>query len=427
MKVAILAMFNGLTPTYSLVNVVAEHLTMLLNHKIEVKLLVTQDCPDSSRYGIFLDERIEWIKVTNRYKGTLIHWEDYSSEDMTVHDTFFDEADEIAKDFAKYLKDVTHCIMHDIHYQGWHLVHNIAIRAAQKELPHVKFIAMTHSMPVNRPIHVEWPISARYTPMENTVYAYPTSSGLSALAKQYNISEDLCFAINNSLNLIEDMNDEIKFIASRTNLIEPDLLIVYPARLTTGKQCEKIAALGGVFKKEYHQTVKIIYCDFESMDINTDTYKTMIINEGINYGLSIEDMVFTSDLGFLNGVKRQTVLELFTLSNLYICPSYAESFGLTILEAASRGNFLVLNQAVPALEELGQHLSVHYMRWPARNFGFDTLETYHPTEFEYLKQHAFDILNHMWSNAVLQSKNIVRKRYNPQWIYKNQLEPLLFP
>lgn len=46
MKVAILTMFNGLSPTYSLVNVVADQVRMLLHARIPVKVLVSESCPD---------------------------------------------------------------------------------------------------------------------------------------------------------------------------------------------------------------------------------------------------------------------------------------------------------------------------------------------------------------------------------------------
>ena len=49
-----------------------------------------------------------------------------------------------------------------------------------------------------------------------------------------------------------------------------------------------------------------------------------------------------------------------------------------MLEAASRGNFLVLNEAVPALKELGDSLGAYFMRWDGRNFGYDTHEKYVP-------------------------------------------------
>lgn len=118
-------------------------------------------------------------------------------------------------------------------------------------------------------------------------------------------------------------------------------------------------------------------------------------------GLSDEDIVFTSDLGYERGFPRDEVLDIFTLSNLYVCPSFSESFGLGELEAASRGNFLVLNEKVPAIEELGSHLHAYFMNWDARNFGFDTREIYQPSEQEYLEEHAEKAVNLMMNNPVV--------------------------
>ena len=168
MKVAILTMFSGLSGTYSLVNVVAAQIKLLLDACVAVKVLVSETCPDKERTGIFLDERIEWVKITNTLNGNNITWHDYSTPTGQVHETFFQEADLIAADFVKHLKDVDVCIMHDILYQGWHLVHNIAIRKAQQALPHLRFLAFTHSLPVNCPQELEYPFSARYTDMPRT-------------------------------------------------------------------------------------------------------------------------------------------------------------------------------------------------------------------------------------------------------------------
>ncbi|HEY9063007.1 MAG TPA: glycosyltransferase [Pseudobacteroides sp.] len=425
MKVAILTMFNGLDSTYSLVNVVAEHLKILLDAGIQTKVLVSEDCNDSEKYGIFLDDRIEWAKVANRVNGQLIHWYDYSSPTGKLHDTFFEEADVIAKDLIEKLADTDVCIMHDIHYQGWHLVHNVAIRKAQEHLNKIRFIAFTHSAPVNRPSKTEWPFSARYTPMPNTIYAYPTLSGLPALAKQYNVSEGKCYAINNSLDLLSGMSEATKSISSQFDILSPDILIVYPGRLTQGKKFEKVAAFAGAMKRKTERDVKVIFCDFPSSDINPLTYKGLIKVMGYNFGINVQDIAFTSDMGYPNGFPRESVLELFTLSNLFVCPSFSESFGLTILEAASRGNFLILNQSVPALEELGKKLHAYFMRWDARNFGYDTKEKYNPSERFYLEEHAEIVLNLMLDNSVIFAKAMVRQRYSPKWVWKNQLEPLL--
>lgn len=136
-------------------------------------------------------------------------------------------------------------------------------------------------------------------------------------------------------------------------------------------------------------------------------------------------MLFTSNIGYQDGIPRSAVFELFTLSNLFICPSYSESFGLTVAEAASRGNFLVLNEAVPALEELGKKLKAYFMRWDARNFGFDTREEYKPSEQAYMEEHALNIVDAMRDNAAIYAKTFVRQKLNPQWVWYNQFEPLL--
>ena len=418
-------MFNGLSNTYSLVNVVAEHLKMLLDAGIETKVLVSQDCPDSDRRGIFADERLEWVKITNRLGDRRIHWHDYAQQNGELHETFFEEADAIAQDFETHLADVDVCILHDIHYQGWHLVHNVAIRKAQERLPNVRFIAVTHSAPVNRPPNPPYPFSCRYTPMPNTTYVYPTVSGISALAKQYDVPEGKCRVLYNSLDLISLMSGDVKAIQEQTDLLDPDILIVYPGRFTTGKKFEKVAALAGAVKKKTELSVKVAFCDFPCMDIEPGKYKYAIRKIGCFYGLDDADMAFTSDLGYPQGFPRSGVLELFTLSNLFVCPSYSESFGLTVLEAASRGNFLVLNEKVPALEEIGKKLRAYFMRWDARNFGFDTKETYNPSEQIYLEEHALRIVDLMRDNPVLYAKTLARQKFSPQWVWYNQLQPLL--
>ena len=425
MKVALVTMFSGLSPTYSLVNVAADQIRMLLEAGVSVKMLVSETCPDGERTGIFADERLEWVKITNTLHGQPIQWHDYSSPTGQVHDTFFEEADHIAKDLVTHLKDVDVCILHDILYQGWHLVHNIAVRKAQQELPHLRFLAFTHSFPAARPQEMEYPFSARFTDLPRTKFIYPTRSGIPALARQYDVPEGRCAVVYNTLPLIPSMSEAVQTVARHMDLTRPDLLAVYPARLTTGKRLEKVAALAGAIRTATEQDIKVIFCDFPSADIPPKVYKAMIRTEGKKYGLRDEDLLFTSDIGFPDGFPRQGVFELFQLSNLFICPSYSESFGLTVLEAASRGNFLVLNQAVPALKELGESLGAYFMRWDARNFGFDTHESYSPSEQAYYEEHGRAIVNLMREDRSLNAKTIVRNRYNDEWICRNQLLPLL--
>lgn len=427
MKVAILTMFTGLSSTYSLVNVVADQIEMLLRANISVKVLVSALCPDGERTGVFADERIEWVKISNTFGGENIVWHDYTNTSGGVHASFFEEAKLFAEEYVRYLGDADVCILHDILYQGWHLVHNIAIRMAQERLPHTRFLAFTHSLPFNRPNDLEYPFSARFTDMPRTRFVYPTRSGIPALARQYDVPEGKCAVVYNALPLLSSMSADVQHVAENIDLMGAEILAVYPARLTTGKQFEKVAALTGAIKATTEKSSKVVFCDFPSADIPSGVYKTMIRMEGKKYGLSETDMLFTSDIGYKDGFPRKGVFELFTLSNLFICPSYSESFGLTVLEAGSRGNFLVLNEAVPALKELGETLGAYFMRWNARNFGYDTHEKYLPSEKAYYEEHGSRIADLMREDRSLRAKTMIRNRYQPQWIFKNQLLPLLEP
>ena len=417
-------MFNGLSQTYSLVNVVAEHIKMFLDNNIDTTIIVSETINDNEKWGIFLDKRLKWIKIVNKLNGKQIKWYDYNNSKCTLHNTFYDEVDIIANDFENKLKDFDFCFMHDVLYQGWHYIHNIAIRKAQKKLPNLKFISFTQSFPVTRPKDIDKEFEGRYTSMPNTIFAYPTKSGLNALANQYNVPINKCVVINNSIPILDFLDNDIKELNKKTNFIDADILIVYPGRLTPSKKFEHVSSLVDTIKEISNKTVKIIFCDFNCMDVNSNTYKKYIINEGINYGLNKEDIIFTSDYGYEKGFPRKAVLDLFTLSNLYICPSFSESFGLTVLEAASRGNFIILNKKVPALEELGNNIHAYFMCWEAKNNGYDTIETYYPSKKDYYIEHAKNILKEL-NNPVILAKTKIRTNFNNKAIFNKQIKPLL--
>ncbi|MEG1457430.1 MAG: glycosyltransferase, partial [Bacilli bacterium] len=261
MKVSILTMFNGLSSTYSLVNVVAEEIKMLLSDNIEVSILVTEHCPDNEKVGIFLDPRIKWIKIINSRNNKIFNWRTYSKDNNIVHKSFYKEVSLIKKDFIKYLSSSDICIMHDILYQGTHLIHNVAIRKAQKYLPKLQFISLSHSAPIPH-IKTKYPISCLYEEMPNTTYIYPTQVGLDSISKQYNTSINNCYCINNSIDTLESKNEEVNIIKKHINMYA-DILIVYPARLTMSKRFHIITLLASYIKKYSKKTVSIIFCDFE--------------------------------------------------------------------------------------------------------------------------------------------------------------------
>lgn len=423
MKVAILTMFKAIDHTYSLVNVVEEQLKMLRLHGLEVKLLVSEGCKREA--GIFSDPAIEWVEIINHRGDAPIKWYDYQQPVDNVHDTFYEEAELISQDLVRQLKDVSVCLMHDILFQGWHYVHNIAIRLTQKQLPTLHFIEFTHSFPYKRPQEISRCMLGRYMPMPQTTFVYPTYSGIEALAAQYQLPEGKCRVVYNVLDRGDEMDESVRQLSKSVDLYGPEVLAIYPCRMTPAKQLEKVAMLAGSIKKVEERRVKIIYCDFPSKDIAADRYKRQIIEKGVAYGLKAEDITFTSDQGFPMGFPRSGVLDLFSLSNLFICPSFSESFGLTVLEAASRGNVLVLNQNVPALRELGKRLQAYFMSWDGKAGNDIIRPIYEEGEQAYYEKHAACIMKQLLKDQAVFAKTMVRRYYNREWIWRNQMAPLL--
>ena len=424
MRIALLTMFNTLSPTYSVVSIVKEQVEMFLSAGHTISILVTERCVQDGASGIFLDSRIEWGFITNSLDGQPIRWYDYCNPEQQLHPTFNREVTLTANDFVRHLQNVDLCILHDILYQGLHYVHNIAIRMAQKQLPSLRFIAFTHSKPTLPPRTIGPLQQARFCPMPYTLFAYPTHSGLSLLATQYHVPESRCRLVNHSLSLLAYLSPEVQSLHEAINLLDSEILIIYPARLTRSKGFEKIAKLAGALSPFVSDSIKIVFCDTFSPDSDATTYKQQIRADGQSFGMLPEHIYFISDYSFPKGLSRQAVLDLFSLSNLFICPSFSESFGLTVLEAASRGNLLVLNETVDSLYELGQTLGSYFMAWEGLNRHI-TKPAYIPNERAYYTHHAELIFFELTHNPVLRAKTQTRLRYNPSWIYKNQLEPLL--
>ncbi|MEF9984416.1 MAG: hypothetical protein RR710_07725, partial [Oscillospiraceae bacterium] len=87
------------------------------------------------------------------------------------------------------------------------------------------------------------------------------------------------------------------------------------------------------------------------------------------------------------------------------------------LEAASRGNFLVMNSGTPALYDLGKMLqsSLYY-------FGGNSL----PSQPKNGENSIQTIIRQMRENPMVQAKNTIRRSFSPKTVYSDYLSPLLY-
>ena len=170
-----------------------------------------------------------------------------------------------------------------------------------------------------------------------------------------------------------------------------------------------------------HET-RFLICDWQSQGKRFRKYADELLQLADKLGLY--NKVFISSRlndGCSQGVPRNVIFELMDLSNVYIHPSRAETYSLTVHEAALRGNLLVLNHDWPAMRELFGDSAI-YMDFDS---DIGPGRKYSPSEQEFWNDEAFRLLAELRVNRVVTAKTRARTLWTPQALW-SEFEPLLY-
>jgi len=156
-----------------------------------------------------------------------------------------------------------------------------------------------------------------------------------------------------------------------------------------------------------------------------------------------ENIVFSSEMGpkWEIGVPWKVVRDMLWIANMFIFPSQTETFSFAMLEAAVTKNVLVLNEDLGVMTELAEDRA-EYIKAGAEWGGTKWTTEYHPDEETYWKEKAEKLVARLGLigytcehcgkdlgkfgavKPLMQSRHVLRT-YNMDWIFKNQLEPLI--
>ena len=135
----------------------------------------------------------------------------------------------------------------------------------------------------------------------------------------------------------------------------------------------------------------------------------------VNNNLSPSEFIFTSEWRkpkYETGISQQFLRDLMSLANVFIFPTFSESFGLVLPEAILSGGVLpVINSDLEIMSELLENRGMR--------FGFGSWQ--HKLE----KNHSSDwyaavaaaISKRMYDEEAVASRSIVRQQYNMDTIY----------
>ena len=176
-------------------------------------------------------------------------------------------------------------------------------------------------------------------------------------------------------------------------------------------------------KPSPHKKVKLIVCNAHA---NAEKDKELIketLSFGAQKGLSANEIIFTSlesPPAWELGVSKEVVSQLFQLSNLFIFPSISENCSLVLLEAMLSKNLLVLNDSVVPMREFGKENALYF------KFGGLDEQVNYDDKGKFCEDVAKIINAEMSTNKALKASTDLKKNFNYETVFTNQIEPLFY-
>lgn len=412
-KVGLFTTFFEAESGYSLVGVCETQIRVLLDHGYDPVVIVREDFKQPEAPTLWSPEMIDLRAVTPSMQLT-----------SGVADDFEERVERIVAVLDENLGDVDVCITHDIILQTTDKECNVAMRRYAETRPDLLWLHWIHSCPSPGGSQ-EYPQNCRYTPPPGYII-YPNDSDKGLVCTTYGLGgREWKVRVSRTGHAIDPLlvwnyDGLTRDLAEKADLLNGDMVAVYPARLDKGKQPDKIVRLmAGIKKLGYEPRLLVI--DWQSTGAHFQTYIDNLLKLAERLGVG-DEVNFTSRLDdrCSQGVPRHVVIELMDLSNVYIHPSSVETYSLVVHEAALRGKLLVLNYDFPVMRELYGDFAI-YM-----DFSSDRVaRKYEPDQQTFWDNESVRLVAELIQNRALLAQTEARQKWSPQALWR-EFEPLLY-
>ena len=419
--VAILTNFMDFNPGYSLSGIVVDQIYMLARKGHKVVLYVNEQYNPANEADAGLTKVQERFPdlVTVKKKTKFMHLTDYVSLEKltTEHKEQAKEAGEIyAADFLK--EEIDTVFTHDFIFTGWNLPYdqciNIVDQELQKKKERVLWYHWVHSVPsANRDW---WDIKLHGN---NHYVVFPNETEIQRVAESYKCSTQQVKIIPHVKDIrtwYDFGDDAMELTECFPKIMEAQAIQVYPCSTDRlgAKQLSLVIQIFGHMKIFARIPVFLVIANQWATGRQRREDVDKYIEEAESCGLiNGKDFVFTSTVAdaYAKGISKRMLRELTLLSNIFVFPTKEESFGLVGPEAAFAGVLPVMNKSLDMLKEVMGTAA------PAFDFGSHHNNTPQINDPEYMKAIAMAILNRLYSNEALTTKNYVKTKYNMDSIY----------
>lgn len=448
-KICIITTFYNYDQAYSLCNCVEDQLRMFCDHGYKIKLIVDEAFTSPGGYWNHPNITYGLIPGVQR------------SNEGELNDKWAEDVEKTYQALKQELEGYKVVIGHDITLQPAHLIHNIACRRLAEERKDIRWLHWSHSAtaPSVRCSNPEAQELIRKK-FPNAFMCYPNEWDKKRVAMNYDYEIDMVKCVHHPSDFLSLMfGDEIKFdevpnlseeakrwldnkvnypiriskeFVKEFDVLNSDVISVYPCRLDRGKQVEyNIKTMAKI--KDTGRSVSMIVIDFHSTGGDKVVYREELKKIGQEWGLTNKELIFTSEWREDTNlhVPREMVMNLKKIADFHMHPSTSETYSLVIQESMIWRNFCILNHHTPYMRDIyGSKNVMHEPMSSAVNMldGIDgsTVLTIHNQQqhFENLAKKVLYMIEE--ANPVINQWRMIRKTRSIDYIFRQQLEPLLY-
>jgi glycosyltransferase involved in cell wall biosynthesis len=390
-------------------NVIHEHTLLFIANKYSVKIITGKGTKFHKKVKIKIIPQMLAFEPLNKLISKKL-------DEGIVSKAFYNRVKFFYKKIKDEIKDRDIIIIHNLLTMHFNMPLTTALVKIIKEVKNKKFISWTHDLTFKDISYKEkykyrykFPYSILRTKLKNVKYVAISKFRQEQLAELLEVPLNSIEVVSNGINLKKFLGLKMTTvkILKECDILDSDLIMLYPVRLTRPKNIELAIKITSAINKSGINTILVIT---GSPDIhNVESFGYYEFLKKLAKRLHIDKkIIFLYDYGEKNNepLPFYVVSNFYSLCDMLIFPSKQEGFGLPMLEAGiSRMPIACSN--IPPFEEIGNDLVCL----------FDLKD---PPE-----KIAKQIIKYLKKNKIPKFFRKIERDYRWQKIFKEKIEPLL--
>jgi glycosyltransferase involved in cell wall biosynthesis len=422
-KIFILTNFSSYLRSFSPILVVREQLKMLKRAGYNPVLIVADgwDVPP---------EDTTYAEVETKFLSPVAY-----QDPPVVNEMFKEDVDLIHQQLKDIITDGSVVITHDLIFLPDYTKHHLAARRIADEQPNTRWLHWVHSatgpntLIQEREMYGEAYKEMLESKFPNSIIAYPNSQDIPRVARNFGFEEFEVVEVPHSTDPTEGMHPLVQRLYDQKKLGEPEVLMIAPMRLDRGKNPQMIVRLVAACEA-IGMPAHVVFCDFQSTGGDKVTLREECKKLAEELGVA-DSVTFISEFDDLASmeVSHEIILDLFTLSNVFCLPSRSETYSLVAQEAMLKGNLCIMNYDFPAFRQIYGDKAL-YRQFDGAEVAMDGFDGKTDTEHTNVEAYFRDRLagplkGWLMHDKLLKAKTWVRTKRNPDYVFKEYIEPLL--